>query len=198
MRSRVAASHSWQLAGAAATLAVLSCVTLVAHSRRPAAASELVMRVPNSQKLLWLGDYGYIDGLEDDGQFMVPSTPADESSGNALFDFGNGNGVPLSKSSGEPVPGLLPAKYWQKTGTSEEHFPNDINQFDIEGIRELEDGIVPWYEREDYYDDTYPKYRMDMGFITGPEVSVEDGHVTGIEENVMHFFNSNDPYAGGD
>jgi len=81
MRPRLAAaSHSWQLAGAAAALAVLSCVTLVSHSRRPISA-ELAMRVPNSPKLLWLGDNGYIDGLEDDGQFMVPSTPADESSG---------------------------------------------------------------------------------------------------------------------
>jgi hypothetical protein len=122
----------------------------------------------------------YIDGLEDDGQYMVPSTPADETSGNALFDFGNGNGVPLAKSNGEPVPGHLPAQYWQKTGTSESHFPNEINQFDIEGIRELEDGHVPWWERDDYYDDTYPKYRMDMGFIEGPRVSIDNGHVEGM------------------
>lgn len=45
----------------------------------------------------------YIDGLEDDGQYMVPSTPADESSGNSLFDFGSAHGTPLSKSTGEPV-----------------------------------------------------------------------------------------------
>jgi hypothetical protein len=37
----------------------------------------------------------------------------------------------------------------------------------------LEDGIVPSWERADYYDDTYPKYRMDMGFIEGPQVSSE-------------------------
>jgi len=41
MRSQAAASRRWQLVGAGAALAVLACVTLVAHSRR-LAASELV------------------------------------------------------------------------------------------------------------------------------------------------------------
>jgi hypothetical protein len=123
--------------------------------------------------------FRYIDGLKDDGQYMVPSTPEDETSGNALFDFGNGNGVPLAKSNGEPLPGHLPAQYWQKTGTSEEHFPNEIYQFDIDGIRELEDGHVPWWERSSYYSDDYPTYRMDMGFIEGPEVTIDNGHVEG-------------------
>jgi len=122
----------------------------------------------------------YIDGLKDDGNYMVPSTPEDESSGNALFDFGSAHGTPLSPTTGEPVracascaplrlrhptcvcvharagadlqgaaaagahsrartlsqvPGHLAAQYWQKTGTSEEHFPDEIYQFDIEGIR---------------------------------------------------------------
>jgi len=33
------------------------------------------------------------------------------------------------------VPGHLPLDYWKRTGTSEKHFPNEIYQFDIEGIR---------------------------------------------------------------
>lgn len=45
----------------------------------------------------------YIDGLKDDGQYMVPETPEDDSSGNALFDFGSARGLPLSKTTGEPV-----------------------------------------------------------------------------------------------
>jgi hypothetical protein len=35
----------------------------------------------------------------------------------------------------------------------------------------LEDGIIPYWERKAYYDDTYPKYRKDMGFIEGPQVN---------------------------
>jgi hypothetical protein len=45
----------------------------------------------------------YVDGLKDDGQYMVPETPDDISSGNALFDFGSAHGTPLSKTTGEPV-----------------------------------------------------------------------------------------------
>ena len=75
---------------------------------------------------------------------------------------------------------------------AEEHFPDEIYQFDIDGVRALEDGHVPWYEYNDYYDDTYPRYRMDMGFIEGPSVGVENGHVTEISDNTMQFFDNND------
>jgi hypothetical protein len=33
------------------------------------------------------------------------------------------------------VPGHLPLDYWKRTGTTEKHFPNEVYQFDIEGIR---------------------------------------------------------------
>ena len=126
-----------RLAGFAALAATLGLVALISASQRPTASQEL-LTVPRGAILSdWLGEHWYIDGLEDDGKYMRPSTPEDESSGNALFDFGNGNGLPLSKSTGEPEPGLLhnAARRWRKTGTSEEHFPNEIYQFDVDGIR---------------------------------------------------------------
>jgi hypothetical protein len=45
-----------------------------------------------------------IDGLEDDGKYMVPLTPASRSSGNALFDFGRYDGTATNRETGMPDP----------------------------------------------------------------------------------------------
>ena len=41
----------------------------------------------------------------------------------------------------------------------------------VELYYRLEDGVIPTWQRADYYDDTYPKYREDYGFIEGPQVT---------------------------
>ena len=90
------------------------------------------------QQRLWLGENWRIKGLQDDGKFMVPEDPQPESSGNSLFDFGLENGTPIDPESGEPVAGRT--TYYSRTGTSESHYPREVNQFDISKIRSNEDG----------------------------------------------------------
>ena len=56
-----------------------------------------------------------INGLKDDGKFMVPSVAADKSSGNALFDFGRMDGTATDPETGMPdmnvTSPLLPTAY---------------------------------------------------------------------------------------
>ena len=193
-----------RLAAAAACLSTIAALVALASRMRPSASELLLLgrgevlaatpgaghaafRVPRRAPVLsagWLGEHWYIDGLEDDGRYMVPATPDADSSGNALFDFGPEGGLPLSKTTGEPVKGHLPDHRFRRTGTSEEHFPNEIYQFDIDGIRRDEDGYVPWWDRyRGFYSNTYPQYTQDYGFVEAPAVSVEDGHVTDIDDN---------------
>lgn len=197
-------TEGMRLAAAAACLSTFAALVALASRMRPSASELLLLRrgqvlaatpgarraafrVPRRAPVLsagWLGEHWNIDGLEDDGRYMVPATPDADSSGNALFDFGPEGGLPLSKTTGEPVKGHLPDHRFRRTGTSEEHFPNEIYQFDIDGIRRDEDGYVPWWDRyRGFYSNKYPQYIQDYGFVEAPAVSVEDGHVTDIDDN---------------
>eukprot|EP00960_Hanusia_phi_P041930 755217-Hanusia_phi.AAC.4 len=138
--ARGAVVAKWAACTAAAVTCLLASTAMMSWKKE--GRLELLARAaPRSmlrQQRLWLGENWRIKGLQDDGKYMVPEDPQPETSGNSLFDFGLENGLPIDPESGEPVAGRT--EYYARTGTSESHFPREVNQFNIDSIRSNEDG----------------------------------------------------------
>ncbi|KAJ1489296.1 hypothetical protein T484DRAFT_1780407 [Baffinella frigidus] len=93
------APSQW-IAGILGATALVALVLTAATTH--SAPEELLMASPQHTEKLFLGEYWTINGLKDDGKFMVPAVPADRSSGNALFDFGRMDGTATDMETGMP------------------------------------------------------------------------------------------------
>mmetsp|Transcript_45891 Transcript_45891/g.71900 ORF Transcript_45891/g.71900 Transcript_45891/m.71900 type:complete len:184 (-) Transcript_45891:54-605(-) len=165
-------------AGMLTLLAALGCIALLSGTRSsPAVLLE-------GDQSLWLGEHAYINGLQDDGKYMVPYEGDEETSGNSLFDFGLEGGTKVDPETRMPAPGKIEdTRFWKK--------PNGRRPglFDIRRIRRDEDGYIPWWKRYSYYNNDYPQYRDDYQLFRGPQVEVEDGHVSSISDDELSFGN---------
>ncbi len=126
-----------------------------------------------------MGEHWTINGLQDDGNYMVPAPEEVQGDyANSLFDWGRADGLPVDAESGLPAGGMT---QFFRAGDGDAP-----GQFDIKGIRANEDGGLPqaWYDQNEPAANFGSVGRGKWPAGRAPSVMVMDGHVQSIDDGM--------------